>query len=143
MLETDRVVQHDDAQRAKRRLQPHAQFRQRCAGRQRRGRGGKPPRRVRGRGRCSLQQAAALLEFVTDGSWTKRFHGGLASHAGIMAAELAQRGMTAPPAAIEGKFGYLRAYSGDPLPTALAVGHGDNLAILHAAIKYYPCNYYI
>ena len=28
-------------------------------------------------------------------------------------------------------------------PTALAVGHSDNLAILHTAIKYYPCNYYI
>ena len=90
---------------------------------------------------CS--QAAGLLEFVTDGSWTKRFHGGWASHAGIVAAELAQHGMTAPPTAIEGKFGYLHAYSGDPLPTALAVGHGDNLAILHTAIKYYPCNYYI
>jgi 2-methylcitrate dehydratase PrpD len=63
---------------------------------------------------CS--QAAGLLEFVTDGAWTKRFHGGWASHAGIMAAKLPQYGITAPPTAIEGKFGYLHAYSGDPLP---------------------------
>jgi 2-methylcitrate dehydratase PrpD len=90
---------------------------------------------------CS--QAGGLLEFVTDGAWTKRFHGGWASHAGIVAAELAQYGMTAPPTAIEGKFGYLHAYSGDPLPAALTVGKGEALAIAQTAMKYYPCNYYI
>jgi 2-methylcitrate dehydratase PrpD len=90
---------------------------------------------------CS--QAAGLLEFVTDGAWTKRFHGGWASHAGIVAAELAQHGMTAPPTSIEGKFGYLHAYSGDPLPQALEVGAGETLAIAQTAMKYYPCNYYI
>ena len=90
---------------------------------------------------CS--QAAGLLEFVSDGAWTKRFHGGWASHAGMVAAELAQHGMTAPPTAIEGRFGYLHAYSGDPLPQALAVGEGETLAIAQTAMKYYPCNYYI
>lgn len=90
---------------------------------------------------CS--QAAGLLEFVTDGAWTKRFHGGWASHAGIIAAELAQHGITAPTTSIEGKFGYLHAYSGDPLPQSLAVGDGESLAIAQTAIKYYPCNYYI
>src|SRR5262249_41214164 len=87
-------------------------------------------------------QAAGLLEFVTDGAWTKRFHGGWASHAGIVAAELAQHGITAPPTAIEGKFGYLHAYSGDPLPQALAVGEGGVLPSAKTAMKYYPCNYY-
>jgi 2-methylcitrate dehydratase PrpD len=90
---------------------------------------------------CS--QAAGLLEFVTDGAWTKRFHGGWASHAGIVAAELAQYGMTAPSTAIEGEFGYMHAYSGDPLAEALTVGKGESLAIAQTAMKYYPCNYYI
>ena len=90
---------------------------------------------------CS--QAGGLLEFVTDGSWTKRFHGGWAAHAGIVAAELAQHGMTAPRTAIEGKFGYLHAYSGAALPERLATGEGQNLAIVQTALKYYPCNYYI
>jgi 2-methylcitrate dehydratase PrpD len=90
---------------------------------------------------CS--QAAGLLEFVTDGAWTKRFHGGWASHAGIVAAELAQHGMTAPSTSIEGEFGYLHAYSGDPLVEALAVGKSGTLAIAQTAMKYYPCNYYI
>src|SRR6516164_9866502 len=83
---------------------------------------------------CS--QAAGLLEFVTDGAWTKRFHGGWASHAGMIAAELAQHGITAPPTSIEGKFGYLHAYSGDPLPQALSVGEGEMLAIAQTALKY-------
>jgi 2-methylcitrate dehydratase PrpD len=90
---------------------------------------------------CS--QAGGLLEFVTDGAWTKRFHGGWASHAGIIAAELAQFGMTAPRTAIEGKFGYLHAYSGSGMPELLATGEGDNLAVLNTALKYHPCNYYI
>jgi 2-methylcitrate dehydratase PrpD len=90
---------------------------------------------------CS--QAGGLLEFVTDGTWTKRFHGGWASHAGIVAAELAQFGMTAPRTAIEGKFGYLHAYSGSGMPDLLATGEGESLAIIQTALKYYPCNYYI
>src|SRR6516162_7472365 len=90
---------------------------------------------------CS--QAGGLLEFVTDGTWTKRFHGGWAAHAGIIAAELAQYGMTAPRTAIEGKFGYLHAYSGSAKPELLVAGEGQNLAIVHTALKYYPCNYYI
>jgi 2-methylcitrate dehydratase PrpD len=90
---------------------------------------------------CS--QAGGLLEFVTDGTWTKRFHGGWAAHAGIIAAELAQYGMTAPRTAIEGKFGYLHAYSGSGKPELLVAGDAENLAIVQTALKYYPCNYYI
>jgi len=90
---------------------------------------------------CS--QAGGLLEFVTNGAWTKRFHGGWASHAGIIAAELAQHGMTAPRTAIEGKFGYLHAYSGSGVPELLVTGRDEGLAIIQTALKYYPCNYYI
>jgi 2-methylcitrate dehydratase PrpD len=90
---------------------------------------------------CS--QAAGLLEFVTDGAWTKRFHGGWAAHAGIIAAELARFGMTAPRTAIEGKFGLLHAYSGTAKPELLSVATGEDLAVVQTALKYYPCNYYI
>jgi 2-methylcitrate dehydratase PrpD len=37
----------------------------------------------------------------------------------------------------------LHAYSGDPLPQALAIGKGETLAIAQTAMKFYPCNYYI
>ena len=75
---------------------------------------------------CS--HASGLPEFITDGAWTKRFHGGRASHAGIVAADLAQYGMTVPRTAIEGKFGYLHAYSNSAKAELLATGQGDDLA---------------
>jgi 2-methylcitrate dehydratase PrpD len=76
-----------------------------------------------------------LLEFVTDGTWTKRFHGGWAAHAGIIATELAQHGMTAARTAIDGNFGYR--------PNRSPCRRRRPLAIAHTALKYYPCNYYI
>jgi 2-methylcitrate dehydratase PrpD len=45
--------------------------------------------------------------------------------------------------AIEGRFGFLRAYSGDPDPELLLDGLGDGYAIDRTALKYHPCNYYI
>jgi 2-methylcitrate dehydratase PrpD len=90
---------------------------------------------------CS--QASGLLEFVTNGSWTKRFHAGWASHAGLIAAGLAKHGMTAPLTALEGNFGFLHAYSGQPKLDGFDAGLGTDYAILRTAMKYYPCNYYI
>ena len=90
---------------------------------------------------CS--QASGLLEYVTDGSWTKRFHAGWAAHAGIVAARLAKHGMTGPRTAIEGKFGFLHAYSGQPKLDGFDTGIGEDYLILRTAMKYYPCNYYI
>lgn len=91
----------------------------------------------------ATSQASGLLEYVTDGSWTKRFHAGWAAHAGIVAARLAGGGLTAPRTALEGRFGFLHAYSGDPDPGLLTEGLGDGYAIDRTALKYHPCNYYI
>lgn len=91
----------------------------------------------------ATSQASGLLEYVTDGAWTKRFHAGWAAHAGIVAARLAAAGMTAPATAIEGRFGFLHAYSGDPDTDLLLDGLGDGYAIDRTALKYHPCNYYI
>ena len=91
----------------------------------------------------ATSQASGLLEYVTDGSWTKRFHAGWAAHAGIVAARLAGAGLTAPATAIEGRFGFLHAYSGDPDTELLLDGLGDGHAIDRTALKYHPCNYYI
>jgi 2-methylcitrate dehydratase PrpD len=90
---------------------------------------------------CS--QASGLLEYVTNGAWTKRFHAGWAAHAGLIAAGLAAHGMTAPRTAIEGRFGFLHAYSGEPKLDGFDAGLGVTYMILQTAMKYYPCNYYI
>lgn len=90
---------------------------------------------------CS--QASGLLEYVSNGAWTKRFHAGWAAHAGLIAAGLAKHGMTAPRTAIEGRFGFLHAYSGEPKLDGFDAGLGVSYMILQTAMKYYPCNYYI
>lgn len=91
----------------------------------------------------AASQASGLLEYVTDGSWTKRFHAGWAAHAGIVAARLAGAGLTAPATALEGRFGFLHAYSGDPDTGLLLDDLGAGFAIDRTALKYHPCNYYI
>jgi 2-methylcitrate dehydratase PrpD len=90
---------------------------------------------------CS--QASGLLAYLDDGAWTKRFHAGWAAHSGLISASLAKRNFTGPKTAIESKFGFLHAYSGDYLLDAITEGLGKEYKILDTAIKYYPCNYYI
>src|SRR5207248_689754 len=58
-------------------------------------------------------QAAGIIEYLTDGSWTKRLHPGWAAHAGVVAALLAQSGFTGPETVFEGEHGFYRAFAGD------------------------------
>lgn len=60
----------------------------------------------------ALSAASGSLEFLEDGSWTKRFHPGWAAVAGITAATFAKHGFVSPPAAYEGRFGLFNAYLG-------------------------------
>lgn len=54
------------------------------------------------------------LECYTDGSYTKRLHGGTASSAGVTAALLAKKGYTGPKTILEGPRGFFHAYCTDP-----------------------------
>jgi 2-methylcitrate dehydratase PrpD len=56
--------------------------------------------------------ASGLLEFLADGSSTKRLHPGFAAHAGVIAAALAAHGATGPASVLEGRFGVYRAFLG-------------------------------
>lgn len=60
--------------------------------------------------------AGGLLEFLATGSSTKQLHPGLASHAGILAARLAEAGADGPASVVEGERGVY---------AALADGHAD------------------
>jgi 2-methylcitrate dehydratase PrpD len=87
--------------------------------------------------------SSGLLEFLSDGAWTKPFHAGHASASGIMAARLAGAGYTGPASAIEGRLGFLHAFGGrsetsGPLRMPPA-GYG----VTGTAVKSYPCCRYI
>ena len=84
-------------------------------------------------------QAAGSLEFLTDGAWTKRLHPGWGSNSGIWAALLAQAGFLGPASVIEGRYGFLHAYSGDPDPDLVLEDLGDEFHITRMGIKPHAC----
>ncbi len=84
-------------------------------------------------------QAAGSMEFLTDGSWTKRLHAGWAAHSGIIAAMLAERGFTGPATIIEGRFGFLHSYSGGAVPDKLVADLGKPFEITKTSIKPHAC----
>jgi 2-methylcitrate dehydratase PrpD len=83
--------------------------------------------------------ASGSMEYLSDGSWTKRLNAGWAAHVGVMAAELAAAGFTGPASALEGRFGALRAFSDAARPAALTLGLGASWQITRVAIKPYAC----
>src|SRR6266568_9669697 len=87
-------------------------------------------------------QAAGIIEYLADGSWTKRLHPGWAAHAGVTAALLAQAGFTGPETVFEGAHGFYQAFAGghdetrlDDLLTSL----GRRWEIEQLTFKPYPC----
>lgn len=84
--------------------------------------------------------SSGLLEFQSDGSMTKRLHPGVASWHGMTAAALAKEGFTGPATILEGKKGWLNAFSGDFSKIDLATkGLGEYYEILETHVKIYAC----
>jgi 2-methylcitrate dehydratase PrpD len=83
--------------------------------------------------------ASGSIEYLADGSWTKRLNAGWAAHAGIVAAELAAEGFTGPASAIEGTHGALRSFTDDAHPERLLADLGSPLQVMRVSIKPYGC----
>ena len=60
--------------------------------------------------------AAGIIEYLADGSWTKRMHAGWAAQAGIRAARMAGAGFRGPTTVFEGTHGFYFAFAGDTRP---------------------------
>ena len=91
----------------------------------------------------SVSMGSGVLEANRNGGSVKRMHCGWAAHAGVMAAELAARGFTAPTTVLEGRFGFFQAWlSGafDPDEITRALGTSWALPGLH--YKPYPANHF-
>lgn len=88
-------------------------------------------------------QAAGTQQANIQPSLAKRMLGAFAARAGVYAALLAQRGITAPPDVIEGQFGFYKLYqAGDP--SKLLYELGTRFDSDQASIKLYPscgCNH--
>jgi 2-methylcitrate dehydratase PrpD len=56
-------------------------------------------------------QAAGLLEWKAQGTWSKRFQAGTPAMSGVISALMAKNGYTAPTTVWDGEDGFIRAYS--------------------------------
>ncbi len=85
-------------------------------------------------------QSSGIIEYLADGSWTKRLHPGWSAHGGIIAVLLARQGFHGPRTVFEGTHGFYRSFGGKE-------GHsfekltelGKIWEIPRIAFKSYPC----
>jgi 2-methylcitrate dehydratase PrpD len=87
-------------------------------------------------------QAGGIIEYLADGSWTKRLHPGWAAHAGVAAILLARAGFTGPETVFEGAHGFYQAFAGgyeEPRLEALLASLGSTWELAELTLKPYPC----
>ncbi|MEN6565594.1 MAG: MmgE/PrpD family protein [Veillonellales bacterium] len=84
-------------------------------------------------------QAAALQEFLHDGSLVKKIHPGWASHAGIYALLMAQNGLTGPYEVLEGEYGLYATHLGSADGVKEAFDDlGQKWRTMEISVKLYP-----
>ena len=88
----------------------------------------------------AASQAGGVIEYLTDGSWTKQFHPGWGAHAGIVATLLAREGFRAPRTALDGSRGFLAVLAGSEGVDADRIATvGREWRLPRAVFKTYPC----
>lgn len=95
----------------------------------------------------ALSQSSGVFEFLTNGSTVKSLHPGWAAHGGLVAAALAQSGLTGPQSSLDGQRGLFARFAGrQEAGGALAALMGDfgrRWHVADAAFKFQPCCHYI
>ena len=104
--------------------------------------------RLAGAQGIALSLASGSLQFIEDGSWTKRIHPGWAAACGITAASLAADDIPAPREAYEGRFGLYRSHlppaALDACDFSLATaGLGARWEIENVAVKPFPACHFV
>jgi 2-methylcitrate dehydratase PrpD len=89
---------------------------------------------------CACASGTKAFATGAGGGMEKRMHAGRAAEAGVRMAQLAARGFTAPPTALDGRFGLLEVIAGTAAwPEALASRRDARWAIERVYVKLYPC----
>ena len=72
--------------------------------------------------------SSGIIEYLADGTWTKRMHAGWAAQSGLRAALLGQHGFTGPGTVFEGEHGFFSGFAPalDPDFAPLLDGLGDS-----------------
>jgi 2-methylcitrate dehydratase PrpD len=85
-------------------------------------------------------RAAGSMQYLDNGSHNKRLHPGFACHDAFVCVALAEAGIIGATRIIEGKMGFLNAYSPDPDKDLgrLVADLGSDWTFLDTALKPYP-----
>ena len=86
--------------------------------------------------------ASGIIEYLAEGTWTKRLHAGWAAQAGLRAALLGREGFSGPRTVLEGEHGFFRAFGvPDIAPDFRFVtdGLGSDWRMAKIAFKPYAC----
>jgi 2-methylcitrate dehydratase PrpD len=85
--------------------------------------------------------ASGIIEYLADGSSTKRLHAGAAAQSGIRAALLAEGGFTGPATVLEGSHGFYKAFAPSKPPdfAPLLKDLGSHWVLETVAFKPYAC----
>ncbi|MGE0005422.1 MAG: MmgE/PrpD family protein [Parvibaculaceae bacterium] len=85
--------------------------------------------------------ASGLIEYLAEGTWTKRMHAGWAAQSGIRAALMARAGFLGPRTVLEGPHGFFHGFAPGRPPDfdPLLDGLGENWLLTAIAFKPYAC----
>ena len=85
--------------------------------------------------------ASGIIEYLADGSSTKRLHAGAAAQAGLRAVHLAMGGFVGPRTVFEGSHGMFKAFAPSKTPdySKLLDGLGSRWILETLAFKPYAC----
>lgn len=86
--------------------------------------------------------AGGIIEYLAEGTWTKRMHPGWAAQCGIRAARLGMNGFSGPRTVLEGEHGFFFAFGApgiEPDFHQVTARLGDQWHLENIAVKPYAC----
>jgi 2-methylcitrate dehydratase PrpD len=86
--------------------------------------------------------ASGIIEYLAEGTWTKRLHAGWAAQSGLRAAVLARAGFLGPRTVLDGRHGFFHAFTngeGAPDLAQLTDRLGSRWLMQGVAFKPYAC----
>jgi 2-methylcitrate dehydratase PrpD len=86
--------------------------------------------------------ASGIIEYLAEGTWTKRLHPGWAAQSGIRAAHFARGGFKGPRTVFEGEHGFFYAFGTEgitPDVTRITADLGSRWHFADVAFKPYAC----
>ena len=85
-------------------------------------------------------QSSGIIEYLADGTWTKRMHPGWSAHGGVIATMLAKEGFRGPAKVFEGTHGFFSAFGGkNDYRFEKLLELGKEWEIPRLTFKSYPC----